>query len=246
MERSLCKIIFFVLFPMLAVSQSNEKILFYFISDKMNEWKNFIDNNEILYQSTPELKLEFINYQYGYIAWCVGKKKYNEARKYIEKAENTLTELEKIKFSLSTVYAYRAAFIGFKVAMSPLKAPFLGPKSVNNVENALKLSQDNWFAHLQMGNIKFYTPSIVGGSKTDALNSYLRAKRLLEDNNTYKSNWNYLNLLVSIANTYIELDNLDLAKKYYDSALSLFPNFHWVKNELYPELNKKIWSKNAK
>lgn len=246
MERSLCKMIFFVMFPVLVFSQNNEKILSFFVSDKMNEWKSFIDNNEVLFRDTPEKKLEFVNYQYGYIAWCVGKKKYDEAKKYIEKAENTLDELEKIEFSLSSVYAYRAAFLGFKVAMSPLKAPFLGPKSVNNAEHALKLSQDNWFAHLQMGNIKFYSPSIVGGSKTEALNSYLRAKKILETNDSYKSNWNYLNLLVSIANTYIELDNFDLAKKYYETTLSIYPNFHWVKNELYPELNKKIRSKNAK
>ncbi len=247
MERSICKIIIFALFPLLAYSQNNEQILSFFVSNKMNEWKSFIDNNETQYRATSEQKLEFVNYQYGYIAWCVGKKKYDEAKKYIEKAENTLNELEKIKFSLSSVYAYRAAFLGFKVAMSPLKAPFLGPKSVSNAENALKLSQDNWFAHLQMGNIKFYSPSIVGGSKSEALNHYLRAKKILEANDAfYKSNWNYLNLLVGIANTYIELDNLDLAKKYYDAALLLYPNFHWVKNELYPELNKKIKSKNAK
>lgn len=223
------------------MAQDSEKILNYFITDKMNEWKILIDNLERSKLISFDKVLELVNYQYGYIAWCVGKERYDEAKVYIEKAEKNLDELEKNNYAISWVNAYRAAFTGFKIAMSQWKAPFLGPKSLEYVEKAQKNDPTNWFVYVQIGNIKFYTPSIVGGSKKEALSNYLKAKSLLETNDkNYKSNWNYLNLLVSIANTYIELENLKEAKKYFDTSLSLYPNFKWVKDELYPELLKKI------
>lgn len=248
MERTLCKvIILFFIISFNTMAQDNEKILDYFLSDKMNEWKVLIDNMENSNQLTLEKRLELVNYQYGYIAWCVGKEKYSNAKKYISKAEQHLDELEKNNYAKSWVYSYRSAFMGFKIAMSQWLAPFLGPKSIEYAENARKIDPNNWFAFVQLANIKFYTPSIVGGSKKEALNYYLKAKNLFESNDkNYQKNWNYLNLLVSIANAYIELGNYNTAKQYYEMALNTYPNFHWIKNELYPDLLKKIKDKNEK
>ncbi len=229
------------------MAQDNEKILNYFLTDKMNEWKLLIDNLENSSQKTLEDRLELVNYQYGYIAWCVGKEKHNDAKKYMAKAERHLDELEKNNYAKSWIYSYRSAFNGFKIAMSRWSAPFLGPKSIEFAENARRLDPNNWFAFVQLANIKFYTPSIVGGSKKEALSFYLKAKSLFENNDkSYLKNWHYPNLLVSIANAYIALENYDAAKQIYDQALNIYPNFHWIKNELYPDLLKKIKDKNEK
>ena len=52
--------------------------------------------------------------------------------------------------------------------------------------------------------------------------------------------WNYLSLLSMIAKTYTELKDFNQAKSYYEKILKIEPDFLWVKNELYPDLLKKI------
>jgi hypothetical protein len=52
--------------------------------------------------------------------------------------------------------------------------------------------------------------------------------------------WNYLNLLTVIAQTYSYLKDYKLSKQYLEKILIIEPRFTWVKNELYPELIKKM------
>ena len=52
--------------------------------------------------------------------------------------------------------------------------------------------------------------------------------------------WNYLNLLTLIASAYEQLNDLQAAKRVYEIILKTEPSFLWVKNEVYPDLLKKI------
>jgi hypothetical protein len=44
---------------------------------------------------------------------------------------------------------------------------------------------------------------------------------------------------VLIAQSYEEMEKWEQAKKYYNQALAVEPEFKWVKNELLPGLLKK-------
>ena len=82
---------------------------------------------------------------------------------------------------------------------------------------------------------------MFGGSKTKAIHYYLKAQEIMENSPKYTTkNWNYLNLLVTIAQAYQKTDNLNKAKAYYEKILNIEPEFAWVKNELYPQLLAKI------
>lgn len=59
-----------------------------------------------------------------------------------------------------------------------------------------------------------------------------------QNNNTY--NWNYLNLLATIINAYIELEQYQKAKYFCDKTLAIEPHFDWVKRILYPQVLKQI------
>lgn len=204
----------------------------------MSAWKKYIDS----YQATTNSgKLEFINYLYGYIAYCIGQDNDDEAEKYLNKAENLLEELEGKQYKMSMVYAYKSAFVGFKIGLSPYKAPFIGQESISFAEKSLAIDANNYFAYVQLGNISFYRPAIFGGSKKNAIKYYLKALELMENNsNLLKFNWNYLNLLANIINAYKEIEEYELAKNYCLKTLAIEPEFEWVKNELYPEILKKI------
>ena len=218
--------------------QTNTPIYQAYISGNMAEWKKYMD----LYNAnTNEKKLSLINYQYGYIAFCIDQNKDDEAEKYLQKAESLMSELEKYQYQLSMLYAYKSAFIGFKIGLSPYKAPFIGQESLTFAEKSVELDGTNYFGHIQLGNIIYYTPSIFGGSKTEAMKHYLKALELIEKkSDILKKNWNYLNLLATVINAYYELKQYRQAERFCVKTLAIEPEFNWVKNQLYPKIKKHL------
>ncbi|HPE39641.1 MAG TPA: tetratricopeptide repeat protein [Bacteroidales bacterium] len=207
----------------------------------MATWKVTMDQMLHVKTQTTDFKFELLNYLYGYIGWCIGNERKPEARKYLDIAENMALELEQKKQNLSLVNAYQGAFNGYNIALAPYKVIFFGSRSIKHVEKAIQLDKKNYFGYLQMGNIEYYKPPRFGGDKYKSINYYGQAKALIE-NDYFKSknDWNYLNILVSIAKSYTALGKYEEAKKYYEATLKIEPQFTWVKNNLLPELNKKM------
>jgi hypothetical protein len=207
----------------------------------MELWKNVLDRMESQQNSDESFIAELVNYQYGYIGWCIGNKNFRTAGEYLDKAEKIIEILGKSKKHESLVQAYRSAFYGFRIGIHALKAPFLGPKSVASAKKAVALDQHNPFGHIQYGNCYNYMPAFYGGSKTVAIESYRKAEKLMEqDKGQITGDWNYLNLLSLIGQTYEETGKFDEAKYYYNKILRIEPAFDWVKHGLLPGLVKKM------
>jgi tetratricopeptide (TPR) repeat protein len=203
----------------------------------MQAWKTLIDRIQKQEKNSNETVLSLVNYQYGYIGWCIGMKNKKEASTYISLIRNNLTILEKANYELSMVYAYKSAIYGYEIGLNNLRAPFIGPKSMKCAEEALKLDPENYFAYLQMGNIQFYMPAIFGGSVNEAIRFFLESKKRMEKNKVaLLRDWNYLHLLTLIAQAYTDARNFNEAKRYYEAILKIEPRFHWVKNDLYPKI----------
>ncbi|MGK9476315.1 tetratricopeptide repeat protein [Melioribacter sp. OK-6-Me] len=203
----------------------------------MELWKTTIDSIEERGIFSDQEYLELLNYYYGYIAWSIDGKKYNSAEYYIEKSKKIIKHLENKQYCLSSLYAYKAALIGYEIGISQYKAPFIGRKSLKYATQAIKADSENPMGYIQLGNIAFYTPALFGGSKKEALVHYLHAYELMKKNkHQIRYNWNYLNLLVSIINTYIKLEEYDKAEEFCLIALEIEPEFDWVKKNLYPKL----------
>ncbi|MGC9375511.1 MAG: hypothetical protein ACP5DQ_10790 [Bacteroidales bacterium] len=238
MERTKYILItFLVSFCVSVFGQTNTKIYKAYIHGNMVAWKTHMDSYKA---NTNEQKMNLVNYQYGYIAYCIDQDKDDEAEKYLAKAETLLAELEKQQYEISMVNAYKSAFIGFKIGLSPYKAPFIGQASLDFAKKSVAQDGRNYFGYVQLGNIAFYTPAIFGGSKEDAMKHYLKALELLDKNHaSLNDNWNYLNLLATIINAYYEIGNYEKAKQYCIKTLAIESNFDWVKNVLYPKTLKK-------
>jgi tetratricopeptide (TPR) repeat protein len=192
-------------------------------------------------QKSTDYILELVNYQYGYIAWCVGNQKPDEAKKYLAQAENYLSILEKYPKNLSMVNAYKSAFYGYRMGLNKLLAPSLGRKSVDCANLSIEQDKENPYGYIQLGNIQFYMPPIFGGSKKEALGYYLKAMKIMEKNASgISENWNYLNLLTSIAQSYYYLGDYMTSKYYLDKMLKIEPGFKYVNNELYPQVINKM------
>ncbi len=245
MRYDIKKTVFIVLFLIstsLSINAQSEKKQIYkaFISGDMKEWKTVMDNFANKNPSTNAQKIELINFYYGYVAYQIAIGKKDEATIYLNKGEAIIDNLLKINTSNPDLYAYKGAFIGFKIGISPLKAPFIGRSSIQNVNKAIQLDPNNIQANIERANILYYSPSAFGGNKTEAKKYYLKAISLFESNGgNIKENWLYLSLMTSLAKIYTEERNYKDAKEMYEKILMIEPSYDYVKNELYPALLKK-------
>ena len=222
-------------------ASNKEEIYNCYVNNRMPIWKNIIDQLNIQPEKSNDLLLELVNYQYGYIGWCLTNNRKDEALVYLKLAEQNLKFPEANKFELSLINAYKAAFYGYRIALNKFSAPFIGPKSSACANLAIQLDPDQFFGYVQLGNVKFHSPSLMGGSKTEAISNYLKAKALMERNKTkLRGDWNYLSLLITIAKAYESMGDLSKAKLMYEEILRFEPGFTWVKDELYPQLLKKL------
>jgi tetratricopeptide (TPR) repeat protein len=243
MERAKYKIVLLLLICCVVNLKGSNKSDVYsaYISNNMQLWKNVIDKMNKTSNKSTDYLLELVNYQYGYIAWCIGNNKNDEAKKYLDQAEKNITVLSQNNQYQSIVNSYRSAFYGYRIGINRILVTLLGLKSIDCAKLAIKQDKDNAFSYFQYANIEFYMPSVFGGSKSEALSYYLRAKELMEKNKEdLHEDWNYLNLLTVIAQTYSYLKDYKLSKQYLEKILIIEPRFTWVKNELYPELIKKM------
>ena len=207
----------------------------------MDRWKVVIDRMESSGVRDNEFLLELVNYQYGYIGWCLGVKRYEEAKRYLALAETHLDVLWKDKANKSMVESYRSAFYGYRIGLNKITAPFLGPKSMDYAKRAVESGSTNAFAYVQLGNIQFYMPSTFGGSKKEALEYFLKAKELMEsDNGNIVENWNYLSVLTLIAQSHYYLHDYRSSMAYIEKILTIAPEYGWVKNDLRKMVLQKM------
>lgn len=213
-----------------------------YIKGNMSEWREVINHMEQEKNKTDDFMLELLNYHYGYIAWCIEKKKTQEAEKHLEQGYHYISILEKRKTSLWLVKSYKSAFYGYRIGLNKLKAPILGMKSIENAREAMAIGPFSPFGYIQYGNIQYYMPPLFGGSKREALSYYQKARNLYEGSGKdLRFDWNYLNLLILIARTHEALGQYQEAKREYEAILRREPACQWVRQELYPKLiNRKI------
>ena len=240
MERKEYYLIILLIFSnLILAAQTQYRQIIYksYISGNMGNWEKVLSEMESQKYNSPEFLLELINYQYGYVGWCIGKKKTKAAELYIRKLESNLDYLNSVTGESSEFHAYKAALYGFKLGLNIWKAPVLGQKSMTHATLAMEKDSMNIHANLKMGNIWNYMPEIFGGSKLKALYYYSKAIKIIEKTELNKKyNWTYLNLLALAGQAADKQGNKQKAIGYYEKALETEPGFLWVKNELLPPL----------
>jgi tetratricopeptide (TPR) repeat protein len=215
-----------------------QKLYQAYISGEMEGWKTAMDNMEKQKKNEPGFLLDLINYQYGYVAWCLGNKNHNEAKHYLSLLDKNLEKLKSLSGESAEYHAYTAAAYGFKIGLSTWRAPFFGPKSMNHAELALEKNPRSFQANMEMGNVWNHMPAMFGGSDEKALVYYSKALEIMESKpeEIKRHNWMYLNLLTLVGQMQKEKGDAESARKYFEQALKIEPNFVWVKEELLPSL----------
>ena len=218
-KKGILIVILVIMVGFSAWSGNNAVIYEAYVSGKMDSWKKETDRLQNAGNREPGYLLELVNYQYGYIGYCMGIDKKKEAREYLELAERNLALVEEARIALPLVNAYKAAFYGFRIGLTPVKAPLLGPKSGRSADESLRLDPGNWLGLIQKANIQYYMPSAFGGSKKEALRFLLSARIQMEkDPRLTEKNWNYLSMMAFLMQVYEGNGDLESARNAVNPA----------------------------
>jgi len=114
----------------------------------------------------------------------------------------------------------------------------LEPECIRHINQAYESDSTNIQAITDKANLLFYSPGMFGGNKKEAIRYYEKAISLLEENRETENNWQYLNLLTTLAQQYKYLGKQEAARKTYEKILQIEPDYIWVKDELSPQLKK--------
>jgi tetratricopeptide (TPR) repeat protein len=166
--------------------------------------------------------------------------------KYYDKAVKDAKEIASDKLLSSEGKTLLAGIYMMKIANSPLSAVTLSGTIHELLDEAQILQPRSPRSYIIRGVMKFNTPSMFGGSKEDAMKNFSKAVSLFEREENIDSlspNWGYLESLAWLGRANTALENYETALYAYNKALNVEPNFMWVKNNLLPNLKKKMSEK---
>lgn len=236
-------IILFSVLSYVAYAESVSDAIYYsYVYKDMDRWKAVIDSLQAEKHKgnlNISQQWDLLNYQYGYIAWAISKKKEkkDEAENYLALANENLEDLEELFAKTPILYAYKSAFIAYEIGLSPIKAPFVGLKSIKYGEKAVEQDSLSYISLIQYGNIMNYMPTIFGGSKPKAIKYYKKAKSIMEKDSTLvEKNWLYMNILLTLADIYKNQAQYDSTQVYYQNALKIQPEYPYIEDALMPSL----------
>ncbi|HLP05719.1 MAG TPA: hypothetical protein VK152_09850 [Paludibacter sp.] len=207
------------LFVQAALAQPAYKKIAYnaYVSGDMRVWANIIYTIELKNSRlTPDQELDLLDYYYGYTQHLLSTKQYEQAQTYITRADRLIAHVLSKLPGNATAYSYKGAFAGFKITINKLKSISLSSESNASIDKALEIDSVNIQATIDKGNLLFHTPAIFGGNKQQALELFLKAKKLLETTNKTQQNWLYLNVLKLAARSCEKLNQPQQAKELYD------------------------------
>lgn len=217
----------------------NDRIYNAFVNGQMDSWEYNMNKMEEEYLRNRDIQgLYDLTYAlYGYIAYCIVTGDKIKARYYLNKATKNVNTLLKYHSSRAEIYSLKGAMYGFEIGLNPIKAFDYGIKSVQNINKAVKLDKDNAKVLMELGNLKYYTPKILGGGLKKAIYYHEKAVGMFELNEQeLKGNWLYLLVLTNLGRWYSEDKRPGKAREIYKKILDIEPGYIWVKEYLYPEL----------
>ncbi len=230
---------------------SNEVAYKAYLGDKdpavtKDRWKQFTAN--VSAQANKDTENKILNFelalaQLGLLSATMRDKDEDLFDEYIDDTEQNLDKLIEKNKTWGEPKAVLGAITGLKIAYSPIKGMFLGPKSQELLEKAIKESPSSPLTWKLYGNSKLQTPEAYGGDIKEAIKAYEKAIALFEsDTTSLPFNWLYLDTLAFLGQAFTKDGQRSKAIAIYEKALTVEPNFSWVKLALLPSAKKQTAS----
>jgi len=195
----------------------------------MSPWPKLIAEMENAKSNDLAWQTELVKAMYGLIGYEIGAKNKDLARVYVDKADDYLDKLLDKYPDNAQLHAIDGAIYGYKIALAPYKAPFLGPKSMWHIDKTIELDPNEPMGYIEKGNSLQYRPTIFGGDKKEALECYQKALKLMEARNDQKCNWQQMLLRAFILKSLYELNRTDEANAFLESMKKDYGSMDWIK-----------------
>ncbi|MFC2151614.1 hypothetical protein ACFLSE_03730 [Bacteroidota bacterium] len=222
------------------LKQLEEKAYTAYVKSSVFMWKQIdLEADKILNEeNTPvKNKIRAAKLKYGLLYTCLSNEDQETYEKYLDKTISIIESLLKENPESSELHALNAAVMSVQMGFSPMKGMTLGAESGKHIGEALSLDSNNPLAWRQNASSKYFTPKMFGGDINEAIKHYEHAIQLYEKNNQTKD-WIYLDALAWLGIAYKDTEQTEKAKAIFEKALSVEPEFTWVKNSLLPGLKE--------
>ena len=214
----------------------NNRLYQSYIHDQMPLWKGIISEMTREYETNhnKELLYDLCFAYYGYVGYLISQENERSAKNELEAAMKRTEELNKAYNGRHDVMALQGAMLGYRIILSKFTSVYLGPRAKKYIYTAYESSDICFNCNIEMGNMKFYTPKFLGGSKTEAVQYYEKAVELLETSQLKANhNWIYMNSILLLANAYMETGRQEPACALYSQLLEYEPAADWIRKDLY-------------
>lgn len=204
-----------------------------YLAGDMQTWAILVDSLQKSSLNSNDDDI-LLSAEYGLIGFYMGQNRKKEAAVVLDRFDKHLDETLKSQPQNANYHAFKAAAYGFKIGLSPWKAPFISFHHQYRVDKALEFRKDEFLPIIEQANSYYFRPSLFGGNKQKALVEYKKANLILQQQKV--CNWSYLGNTAWLGQVYIKLNMEAEARLLYLNILKEEPDFKYVKDELLPQL----------
>ena len=143
---------------------------------------------------------------------------------------------------MADAWALLAGCYGQMMGLHPMRGMYLGPKSSNAMETAKTLAPKNPRVWIISGTQEYFTPTLFGGDKEQALQEFEKAARLAGQetiDDPLTPSWGHAEAYAWIGIAHMNAERYAEARTAFQHALDVNPDYGWVNAVLLPKLNAK-------
>ncbi len=178
--------------------------------------------------------MELLEYYYGHTAYLINSGERKEARKYIARADGLLNGLLASDPGCAEALSVKGVFLGYKMQLSGIKAPILGPRCIKLIKKAYAAAPESPQVLADMGHMLYHCPAVFGGNRKKGMEYLEEAAAQLESAGLAQNNWFYINLLSVLAQYREETGSPELAESVYRKIVRAEPRFVRPAERLVP------------
>ena len=236
MKKLTAIVICLALTGLVAMAQSHKSPYEAYLSSLSSLWEASVASQQKTYDQSKRTEDLFALAltQYGLLNNTMADSDESLFDEYIDATDENLDKLIDLNYKSAEAKAIQSAAPGLKIAHSSWKGMYLGAKSANLIDEAMEEAPNSPIVRKLHANYLYFTPEMFGGDKALATSEYRKAVELFEKGDT-TNDWMYLDALAWYGIALTTQGEKERAREVFQKALTIAPDFNWVKFELLPD-----------